>query len=154
MKRFRFPLERVLEWRRLEANLEAATLASLLGEKHRLQQAAEELEAQVLDATIAIQGRASLDACDLASLDAFRKWAKRRREEFQVQKAKLLVRTEDQRCRLLAARRKVQVLERLKERMRHEWSREYDRETEQLAAESYLARRPKMPAGLPRRQAL
>ncbi len=158
MRRFRFSLERVLEWRRLEEDAEAARLAALLEEARRLERDGAELEAQAGRVAAAIRdlalGRARLDGRDLAVLDSFSDWVRHRREELSLRKEELRGRIEAQRRRVLAARRKVRVLEKLEDRARRQWERDYDREIEQLAAESHLARWRPQAATEPRRRSM
>lgn len=140
MKRFQFPLDRVRQWREQQAAVEEiklqrwyAQLAALGEERSRVENERSANERSVL-------GQASVEARELQALDAYRLHVRSRVGEIERRKAEVLREAEKQRQRLVEARRRAELLERLKIRMFDEWQAAADREEETLAGELYLAK--------------
>ena len=140
MTSFRFPLEKVLSWRRTQLEIEQARYGQKVAAVAALDHARAELEASGIQAEAQVRGWNRVAGSDLAALGGFRRAvrvkeaqvAKRRAESAQAADAHLKLVLEAQgRCRLL---------ERLRERRQAEWNAANERDLEQLATESYLAR--------------
>lgn len=151
MKRFVFPLERVLEWRRIRVEMEQDQLERLLSEHRRLEEAAAELAAALEESRGALSrqaaARGAIEAAELAALEEFAAGARIQQEILRRRQAELAGRMQAQRTRLAAARRDQRLLEKLRERARAAWELEYARELEKLASELYLARWDEIRAG-------
>jgi len=140
MTAFRFPLERVLAWRRTQLEMEEARYRQCLDAVAALDHARAELEASGIQAEVQVRAWRPVAGGDLVALGAFRhavrareqQIAKRRAESAQAAAAQLKI--------MLEARRRCRLLERLKERRLDEWQAANDRQMEELAAESFLAR--------------
>jgi flagellar export protein FliJ len=139
MKSFDFPLERVLRWRAAQLASEEAKLQRLIEEQTRMQQQVHELRAEKLKTEGSAAALGSLHGADLASLHGYRLHAageerrlidllKRKDEEIAAQ----------QKC-YREAKRKCRLLEELRSRKLAAWRYEWDRELDQIAAESYTA---------------
>jgi flagellar export protein FliJ len=140
VRKFQFRLEQVLAWRRAESEVVEYKLRRLSLELDQI----ERSRAQVaLDRTTAERGllRASAvsgadlsaHAAHLAGLDRQEQVLRQRRE---VQERLV----SEQHQRLTEARRRLRLLEKLKVRTFAEWRAAADRELEEFAAESHLAR--------------
>lgn len=140
MKRFQFRLESVLNWRERQSDLEEAKLQALFEELHALGSALERNAADRAQAERAVFGARQIDPAELAALDPHREWLARDRRRIEERRRNCEQRIEAQRIQLMEAERKVRLLERLRGRRRQEWQAEADRELEQTAAESFLAR--------------
>jgi len=139
MNAFRFRLERVLEWRRTQLELEenkfrreTAALSALERTRAELEAAGAQAEAQVRQSR-AITGR------ELAALGEFRLLVKSREADIAGKRAERVRSLAAQRAALLEAQRRCRLLERLKERRQEEWRLAGNKETEDLASEMYLA---------------
>ena len=145
MKRFEFRLDRVREWRKTQVDLEAARLERLFGEKHRLEEAAAELrrkvQAEEKKLATAMAAGEKVDGRQFSRLDDFRLHAKQEQYALANRREQLLARIDEQRRRLVEAQRNAKLLDRLKEKARDTWEKEYSKELEELAAELHLARR-------------
>lgn len=141
MKRFEFRLERVLEWRRAQLDIELAALGRLTAEAQAIDRRRGEIEAERASAESSLFASATAEAQQLAALDAFRAWAREECGRLANRRAEWERKIAEQRQKLLEARRRSRLLERLKERRRAEWDAEFNRELENLAGELYLARR-------------
>jgi len=77
----------------------------------------------------------------LQSLDAYRLHARTKIRDIEIRERQTEAQVEQQRQRVIQARREAELLERLKRQALDEWRAASDREQETLAAESYLAKR-------------
>jgi flagellar export protein FliJ len=140
MKPFRFPLERVLEWRRGEFETEQAALRLLHAEREgtaaRRRTLAESLERE--RRMLVSPGDVSGET--LAALEAYRDWVRRETLRLEDRIRQLDRRIAEQRGRVIEAQRKVKLLERLREKALRQWTAEVNREIESFAAEAFLAR--------------
>jgi flagellar export protein FliJ len=139
MTRFRFSLERVLELRRTQLKVEEvrlgqteAALAELDGTRAEIDRAALRAETEVRAGEIA--------GFDLAALAAYRHRARERSQEIAGKRAARERELEGLRTSAMEARRRVRLLERLRERRHAEWQAAAGKELEEMASESYLAR--------------
>ncbi|HZT40525.1 MAG TPA: hypothetical protein VFA28_21725 [Bryobacteraceae bacterium] len=140
MKRFDFPLERVREWREKQAAAEEAKLERLLGELSAIEAASAELERERERNEQMIVRAEGVTALDLRALDGFRRYVKAERARIENLRADCQKRVAAQRAAILEARRRFQLLERLKQRRLYAWTADLNRELEANAAEAYLAR--------------
>jgi hypothetical protein len=150
MKSFRFPLEKVLEWRRKQLELEEARYRQQAGAVAALDRERAETEAAGIRAEIQVRQWGSVAGSDLAALDRFRLRVKNDEARIARDRAEaakeLAVRQES----MLQARRRATLLERLRERRLKEWEAARDRELDEIAAESFLARWNRQDAGAAR----
>jgi len=140
MTAFRFRLERVLEWRRTQLELAEARFkqqAAALGALDRMR---AETEASGIRAEIEVRRQSRVAGRDLEALGHFRLRVKS--EETRIAGLRVAAAAEYavRQKGMLEARRRVRLLERLRERRLAEWEEARDRELEELASESYLAR--------------
>lgn len=140
MKKFRFPLERLLNYRRAQLAAEQAKLEKILAEQRALRERREALELE--DRTIRdnLRRLPELTSTELEAAASFRRYAEEESVRLLSAEGELASRLERQREALLAARRAVEVLERLRERKRESWRHELDREMEAQVAELVVAR--------------
>jgi len=145
MTSFRFPLEKVLAWRRTQLELEElqyrrqlASLAALDLEQAEIEEAGRTAERQV-------RSWNPLAGGELEALGDFRLHVKRKEQEMMASRAERRKQLERQHGLLLEARRRLRLLERLRERRYAEWRRARDQELEELAAESHLAKWNRQP---------
>ena len=140
MKRFHFPLERVLAWRRQQLELEEERLRRLTGERRQLQDDRQGLEREAVEARAAVLSVATVDACELAAMDSYQLYLKLEGKRLAAKEQDCDRRIDEQRSALTEARRRVELLDRLKSRRLNEWTREIDKEADALATEAFLAR--------------
>jgi hypothetical protein len=140
MTPFRFPLEKVLEWRRRELEREEQKLKRAFTAITDLDRRHAELEDSRIGEETHLRQRGPLDGLDLAALDQFRRRLKRQQKELAAARADCLQKAESQRLVMLQARRRCRLLERLRERRLLDWEQARDHELETLASEAYLAR--------------
>lgn len=139
MKSFRFHLERVLEWRRTQLELEQARFEQQAKEVLQLDGERANMEAAGIRSEIETRAWHPLEGRDLAALAAFRRHVAAREKEIDARREEARHRLGSRKAAMIEARRRCELLERLKQRRREEWQAVADRELEQLAAESYVA---------------
>jgi flagellar export protein FliJ len=140
MKAFHFPLSRVLDWRRREAEMETLKLRELLRALRQLETARRELQ---LSREAARMEVAAADGCDAAQLWTLAAYLKRSASEQAV----LAERIENargqaaaQQQRQMEAERRCKLLEKLKHNSHSAWQAAFNRELEASAGEAFLAR--------------
>jgi hypothetical protein len=140
MKSFRFPLEKALDWRRTQLELEEVRYKQQVGELAGLDRQRAEVEASGIRAEIQVREWRPIAAGDLTALGDFRLYVRARESAIAKQRFEAAQKLAEQQKLMLEARRRCRLLERLKERRLAEWTAARDHETEEVAAENYLAR--------------
>jgi hypothetical protein len=140
MKAFQFPLEKALDWRRVQLELEEARYKQQVAALAGLDRQRAEVEASGIRAEIEVREWRPIAAGDLTALGSFRQYVKSRESEIARLRFEAAQKLAEQQKVMLEARRRCRLLERLKEHRLTEWTAERDREIEEIAAESYLAR--------------
>jgi hypothetical protein len=140
MKTFHFPLEKALDWRRTQLELEESRYKQQGAAVAELDRRRAEIEASGTGAEIQVRQWRPIAAGDLTALGNFRLRVKAQESEIEHQRVEAAQKVAEQQKVMLDARRRCRLLERLKERRLAEWTAERDHELEEIAAESYLAR--------------
>ncbi len=140
MTSFRFPLERVLAWRRTQLEIEQARYRQKVTAVAALDHARAELEASGIQAEVQVREWNRVAGADLAALGGFRRAIRVKEEQVAKRRAESAEAADAQLKLMLEAQRRCRLLERLKERREAEWDAANERDLEQLATESYLAR--------------
>jgi flagellar biosynthesis chaperone FliJ len=136
MKRFQYRLERVLHLRQVEAEIEESRLAACEADLREMLASIEALESDF---------RAQLEAAgadtwerQLLSQYRLNYEAKRKGIESKLASQRQLVAERSEAC--TAARQKVEILEKVKAKQRQEWERQLQKELDEAAMDSFLAR--------------
>jgi hypothetical protein len=140
MRSFRFSLEKILSWRRTELQSEEARLAALFAERTRLDAARTEIHAASERAGNRMLEAEAVDGIELESLDGYRRRMDRELIALDRRRAQSGEEILGQRARVVEAHRRVRLLEKLKDRRLGEWRLAWQRETDSLASEAFLAR--------------
>jgi hypothetical protein len=139
MNAFRFRLDRVLEWRRTQLELEENNFRRETAALAALDRVRAELEAAGVKAEVQVRQSRTITGRELAALGEFRLLVRSREADIARQRAERVKSLAAQRAVLLEAQRRCRLLERLKERRLEEWRLAGNKETEDLASETYLA---------------
>jgi flagellar export protein FliJ len=140
MKAFRFSLERVLDWRRRQAELEENKLRDLLAESRRIESAQLALADSRREAQACVRGGAPPKPHELWALSAYLERSAREEAALAQRRGAHEKLVAAQRQRVVESHRQCRLLEKLKETRRAEWQRDFDRELEAFAGEAYLSR--------------
>lgn len=140
MQPFRFRLERALDWYRHQCALEESRLASCLRARDAVQEVLARLQAERETVDREMIARPSSMAREWAALGLYRLHARHRaaqlENDLQIREAGV----RDQRRQVQVARRRVQLVEKLRERRFAEHAQAESRELENLGTELFLAR--------------
>lgn len=147
MKAFRFPLERVLQWRRTQLELERAAMQHLVQRKLELDSAVQAIAASRTVAELAIAHASSLDSRELQTLSAYQNRTTREKRSLLERRPQLDREVATQLVKITEAQRRVKLLERLREQRLQEWTGEMAKEQEQFATEAWLGQWPMLKAG-------
>ncbi len=140
MNAFRFRMEKVLEWRRLQLEQEEARFRQQAAALSALDRSRAELEAAGIRAEVEVREFRPLAGADLRALGAYRVDVRRRETRLADQRLECTRELAVRQQALLEAQRRCRLLERLKERRLAEWRKGLDRELQEVASESFLAR--------------
>ena len=140
MKTFQFPLEKALDWRRIQLELEEVRYKQQVAGLAGLDRQHAEVEASGIRAEIEVRAWRPIAAGDLTALGHFRLRVKAQESAIARRRVEAAQKLAEQQKLMLEARRRCRLLERLKERRLTEWTAARDHELEEIAAESYTAR--------------
>jgi hypothetical protein len=140
MKSFSFPLERVREWRSEQLDVEEGTLRALVAGRMALISRRQELLEDRRSLDLALTRAREVTAEALAALEAYRRWIKAETQRLATAILEAESRVAAQRQRVIEAQRNCRLLGKLRERALRQWWKDAGRETENLAAEIYLAK--------------
>ena len=140
MKPFRFRLEKVLEWRRLELAREEAQFRQQTAALAAIDRSRAELEAGGIRAESEIRQMRGVAGSELCALDAYRLEVRRGQARLAEKRRECERLVAERQRALVEAQRRCRLLERLKERRLDEWKHELDHELQELGQESFLAR--------------
>jgi len=136
---FRFPLQKVLDWRRTELDLAEARFRQEVEALANLDRLRAQMEAAENAAEQQVRSWNPVAAGELEALGSFRVHMKSRLAGLEKPRGECLARLAERRQQMLEARRRLRLLERLKQRRLAEWTVARDHELEEVASESYLA---------------
>jgi flagellar export protein FliJ len=139
MKKFTFSLDRVREWREKQFAIEEARLESLIAQRANVQLRRTVLEKEVEDTRRLVTQAPTVAARELQALDSFLRYAVVERGRISAALAESERRIVDQRSKLLEARRRLELLMKLRDKKWTAWNSELAREIESQAGEAYLA---------------
>ncbi len=145
MKAFHFPLQKVLEWRSTEREMESAKMRRLAEELQRLADEISAVEAEIRAVRKRVlesagPGSPRLESWDLSPIPAFEERLKKAAAVLQTRKVALTLEVGEQRQKLLEAQRRVDLMQKLREKRFAAWTAAHNLENEQFAAEAFLGR--------------
>ena len=141
MKRFNFPLDRVRRWRLEQLSVEELKLQHLRAELEALAATKRVIQDELAQTQQQVLGQAYLQSSELESLDSFRVHIRGRVRELEHSEWERGMKVQEQRTKVIEARRKFELLEQLRKKSLGAWKTAADKEQEDLAAELFLARR-------------
>ena len=140
MNAFRFPLQKALDWRRTQLELEEARYKQQAAALAALDRARAEVEASGIRAEVEVRAWGSIDGSDLGALNRFRLRVKCEESQIAGQRVVEAAKVAERQEAMMEARRRCRLLERLRERRLSEWESARDKELDEVASESFLAR--------------
>jgi flagellar export protein FliJ len=140
MKKFTFPLGRVMDFRRTQTRLEEIKLENLYAALRAIDNRATQLIEQKAQSEKVLKAATSVTGFDLKLFDAYGQAMKEEHKRLEKARADCRKRIDAQLAVLTAKRREVKLLEHLKEERFEKWEKEMLKEIDQQAEEAYLAR--------------
>jgi flagellar export protein FliJ len=140
VKKFDFPLTRVMDFRRMQARLEEIKLEALYAELRAIDAREVSSIQQKVQSEKELKSAKSVTGFDLEVFDAFRQALKEDQKRMDKARADCRKRIDAQLAVLTIKRREVKLLEHLKERRFEKWEKQMFKEIDQQADEAYLAR--------------
>jgi flagellar export protein FliJ len=137
---FRFPLQKALDWRKAQLELEEIQFRRQTAAMADLDSASAQLNASGKTAERQVRDWNPVSAGELAALGSYRLHVKLKESELAAPRAECRQELDRRQSVMLEARRRLRLLERLRERHLAEWQRARDKELEDLASEAYLAK--------------
>jgi flagellar export protein FliJ len=139
LTRFHFPLQRVLDWRKTQLELEEAKFQQAAGALAAVDRARAELQAAFVHTEHEVRRWGHVGGSDLGALSEYRAHVRTQEGRLAARRAECARAVAAQQAAMLEARRRCRLLERLKERRLAEWKAAADREVDETASESFLA---------------
>jgi flagellar biosynthesis chaperone FliJ len=124
----------------MQLSLEEADLERLRANLIAIEGEIAELAKREETANEAMRRTQSITGSGVADVARFRTWVTRERKALKSKMAECRQQVEARSLAVSEARRKVRLVERLKERRQESWTDEFNFELEQLAGESALSR--------------
>ena len=140
MTTFRFALQKVLDWRRTQLEVEEVQFRQQLARLAELDRTRARWSAQGASAEQQVREWKPVAGSELEALGSFRLHVKLKETELAIPRAQCRKELDRQQNVMLETRRRLRLLERLRERRQAEWVQAGNKELADLAAESYLAK--------------
>jgi len=140
MPAFRFRLAKALDWYREQCKIEEGRLANCVAALSAATECVARLEAERLAVDRETIAQASIAGCELAALGLYRLGAAEAAARLEEERRQRSSAVDRQRVVVQAARRRLKLLEKLRERRLAEHVQAEEREMENSAAESFLAK--------------
>src|SRR5215470_17951301 len=128
MTAYRFRLQKVLDWRRTQMDIEEARYRQALAAVAAIDRARAALAAEGIHTEAEVRSWNPVTDSDLAALGEFRLHVRARDVELASRRVTCVKQLEAQQAVMLEARRRYRLLERLKERGLTAWTEERDKE--------------------------
>jgi hypothetical protein len=140
MKKFQFPLQRVLDWREVQARLEESKLEALYSERTAIDsEIATLLEERERSDRAVAQGNGSTGE-ELAALSAFRRFSVAEHTRLDRLRAGCSQRIAAQIVIVTSKRRDAKLLQKLEQQRLAAWQIEFSKHIDAQAEESHIAR--------------
>ena len=144
MKRFRFPLDRVLRYRQLLAEAEEVRLQAQLAHISQIDARIAQLEGEgdrtAESVRLSVAAHREVRPGELTTYPDYRAALARGKRGLLEEKRKAIEEAVRQRAALVEARRAREVLERARGNAREDWQAAYLREQESTAGELFLSK--------------
>jgi flagellar export protein FliJ len=135
MKAFRFRLQRVLELRESEVKTEETELERLLAQRVRMEAERQAQLDSFLRETVLVRAKQILHPSELVMLDRYKQRVDREQQEWIAKLTTHDAAIDKQKARVIAARGRVKLMEKLREKRLAEWQADSGRELDELASD-------------------
>jgi flagellar export protein FliJ len=140
MTTFSFRLQRVLDFRRMQFQIAESECQRAAAKLHAIQAQQAALALRKAETRKAFSSLPEVSGQDLAPLPGWYRWTTLARDHLAKMEHDATKELQKRRDALVQAQQKVRLLEKLQERRKGEWQTAFDRELEELAADSTNSR--------------
>jgi flagellar FliJ protein len=140
MKKFDFPLDRVMDFRRIQVRLEEAKLEVLYTGLRAIDAREVSLIQQKAKSEKALKSADSVTGQDLQLFDSYGRAMREELKRMDKTRVECRKRIAAQLAVVVVKRREVKLLEHLKEQKLDKWEEEMSKEIDSQAEEAYLAK--------------
>jgi flagellar export protein FliJ len=140
MKKFDFPLSRVMDFRRMQARLEEIKLEGLYAGLRAIDAREASLVQQRTQSETALKSAPSVTGHELEVFSAYGAAMKAEQKRMDKTRVECRKRIDAQLAILTVKRRQVKLLEKLKDQRFDKWEKEMFKEIDQQAEEAYLSK--------------
>ncbi len=133
MKKFNFPLDRALEWRKGQVSIEEGKLEKLNGEIRSIEARQAAVALACAESQRNLRNATTATGYELEALDTFRRFTAAEHIRLESQKIAFRPKIAAQLKIVTVKRRDVKLLERLREKRLATWNFELDREIDAQA---------------------
>ena len=140
MKKFHFPLDRALDWRRTQARIEESKLERLFTALRTIDAQDAALHDERARSEAALLSASDVTGQDLAALDAFHTHVRAEHSRLTQARQQCGKQIAAQIEAVTSKRRDVKLIENLKQRRFDGWTAELGREIDRQADEAFLAK--------------
>jgi hypothetical protein len=140
MKRFVFPLERIRAWNAMQLQIQEAALEGLLDQARRAEADYQTVLAEKTQFEEQTLRQPLIESNDLERIGQFRKFVISERRRFEAAQTEFARKIAERRGVIVELKRKIELLDRLRERQRASWAAEESKELQANADEAFLQR--------------
>jgi hypothetical protein len=140
MTAFRFRLQRVLDFRRMQFQIAESECQRAGAKLHAVQAQQTSLALRKNETRNACANQLEVVGRDLAPLSNWYRWTEREDGRLKGLEHAAAQELQKRRAALIEAQRKIRLLEKLSANRQTEWQSDFDRELEELAADSTNSR--------------
>jgi len=140
MKKFSFPLGRVMDWRETQARIEESKLQNLYAQLRAIDLRIAQVLEERAQSQKTVLAAPAVSGFEFAALDAFRRFSVLEHTRLERSRADCSRRVAAQIQVVALKRRDVRLLERLKQQRLVAWHADFNREIDAQAEESHLAK--------------
>ena len=138
MKRFVFPLERIRAWNATKLRLEETALEAIVRQQRLAEEAFAEVCAQRTQCEQTTPRQQQIESSELLRIEQFRLFVTSERTRTQGILADLDRKIKELSVRIMELKRKIELLDRLRDRQHDAWTAEEAKELQSAADEAFL----------------
>lgn len=140
MKRFHFPLDRVLQFRQTQARIEAQKLALLKVQLGKMEQVQKQMWSDLAEAQSSLAAEREVTGDDLMALGRYRHATRLQSAELDRRRNQQRALIKEQAEQAALRGREAKLLEKLRERRLAGWQRDFNRELQSDAEDAYISK--------------
>lgn len=138
MKHFVFPLARIRAWNLARRQIEEAALEAIIDRQRRSEDAYSLICLQRAEFEQRTLRRQLIESSELARVEQFRVYATAEGHRLQKAQAEFAVQIAERRARIVEISRKIELLDRLRQRQQAAWTAAETKELQSAADEAFL----------------